>query len=213
MTNQDYKNSALNALSGRWPAAVVATLIVLLIDVAVYAVTGDGESSKGLQLVSLILSIGLVQPLSVGYYNAFRLLHRDGDDKVIGNMFRIPFGSNYVHVVLGVVLTAVVITVGIILFVIPGIIWAVAYSMVPYVLVTRPELSVSEAMKTSRLMMRGHKFDLFYLWLSFIGWGVLCILTLGIGYLWLSPYMAFAQAAFWEDVSSQYDSASSAEQI
>lgn len=211
MTNQDYKNSALNALRGRWPVAVLATLVIFLIAVAVSAVSGEENPSIWQTLVSLILSVGLAQPLSVGYDNAFRVLGKDGDDRIMGNMFRIPFGSNYMHIVFGTLLTSVVITVGLILFIIPGLIWAFAYAMVPYVLVTRPELSVSEAMKTSRLMMRGHKFDLFYLYLSFIGWGLLCVLTLGIGCLWLSPYLISAQAAFWEDVSSQYESASSAE--
>ena len=212
MTNQDYKNSALNALRGHWAPAVVATLIVVLISIAVSAVSGDGKSFS-MQVVSVILSVGLLSPLSVGYDNAFRLLAESGDDKLIGNMFHIPFGTNYMRVVLGTLLEAVIITVGLCLFIIPGLIWAFAYAMVPYVLVTRPELSVTEALKTSRLMMRGHKFDLFYLWLSFIGWGLLCIVTLGIGYLWLAPYMNAAQAAFWEEVSSQYDSAASGTQM
>ncbi len=212
MTNQDYKNSALNALRGHWAPAVVATLIVVIISIAFSAVSGDGKSFVR-QLVSVILSVGLLSPLSVGYDNAFRLLAKAGDDKIVGNMFHIPFGSDYMRVVLGMFLMSVIIAVGFVLFIIPGLIWAFAYAMVPYVLVTRPELSVTEALKTSRLMMRGHKFDLFYLYLSFIGWGLLCIVTLGIGYFWLAPYMNAAQAAFWEEVSSQYDSAASGTQM
>ena len=54
-------------------------------------------------------------------------------------------------------------------------------------------------------MMKGHKFDLFWLFLSFIGWILLSILTLGIGLLWLAPYMYTAQAAFYEDVKADYE--------
>lgn len=56
-------------------------------------------------------------------------------------------------------------------------------------------------------MMDGHKFDLFYLYLTFIGWGLLCILTLGIGLLWFVPYMQSASAHFYEDVKAEYEAA------
>ena len=59
----------------------------------------------------------------------------------------------------------------------------------------------------SMKMMDGHKFDLFYLYLTFIGWGLLCILTLGIGLLWFVPYMQSALAHFYEDVKAEYEAA------
>jgi len=50
--------------------------------------------------------------------------------------------------------------------------------------------------------MRGHKFDLFWLYLSFICWGILCILTCGIGFLWLTPYIYASQAAFYQNLKA-----------
>lgn len=76
--------------------------------------------------------------------------------------------------------------------------------MTPYILHENPELSASEAIHRSRMMMKGHKFDLFWLQLSFIGWFFLCLLTTGIGFLWLQPYYYTAQAAFYEEVKSSY---------
>ena len=55
--------------------------------------------------------------------------------------------------------------------------------------------------------MDGHKWQLFCLHLSFIGWWLLCILTLGIGTLWLAPYIQNSTAAFYEDLKNQFDSA------
>lgn len=55
--------------------------------------------------------------------------------------------------------------------------------------------------------MDGHKWQLFCLHLSFIGWWLLCILTLGIGTLWLAPYSQNSTAAFYEDLKNQFDSA------
>ena len=52
-------------------------------------------------------------------------------------------------------------------------------------------------------MMKGHKFDLFYLYLSFIGWFILSILTCGVGFIWLIPYVQMSVAAFYEDLKSE----------
>ncbi len=75
-----------------------------------------------------------------------------------------------------------------------------------YVLRDHPELKYNGAIERSMKMMAGHKFDLFYLQLTFIGWGLLCVLTLGIGYLWLAPYMQASFAHFYEDVRADYES-------
>ena len=88
---------------------------------------------------------------------------------------------------------------------VPGIVKAYAYAMTPYILVDRPDLSANQAINLSCKMMSGHKFDLFYLQLSFIGWAILCLFTLGIGFLWRLPYYATAQAAFYQDVKSEYE--------
>ena len=76
--------------------------------------------------------------------------------------------------------------------------------MTPYILDENPELGASEAIHRSRMMMKTHKFDLFWLYLSFIGWWLLCILTCGIGFLWLEPYFQTAKAAFYEEVKADY---------
>jgi uncharacterized membrane protein len=76
--------------------------------------------------------------------------------------------------------------------------------MTPFILKDNPELSANEAINLSQKMMKGHKFDLFYLMLSFIGWAFLGIFTLGIGYLWLMPYTYAAFAAFYQDLKKEY---------
>ena len=55
-------------------------------------------------------------------------------------------------------------------------------------------------------MMEGRKMDLFLLYLSFVGWALLCIFTLFIGFLWLEPYIYATTAAFYEDVKADYES-------
>lgn len=87
------------------------------------------------------------------------------------------------------------------LFIIPGIIASYRYSMTPYILAENMDLSVMEAITESKKMMKGNKFRLFCLELSFIGWDILATLTLGIGDLWVHPYREAARAAFYREIT------------
>lgn len=69
-----------------------------------------------------------------------------------------------------------------------------------------PNLSAKECIKLSNEMMMGYKWKLFVLYLSFIGWALLAVLTLFIGYLWLYPYIYATFAAFYLDVKKNYES-------
>lgn len=87
------------------------------------------------------------------------------------------------------------------LFVIPGIMAGYSYAMTGYILAEHPDLTASEAIEQSKQMMYGNRWRLFCLQLSFIGWDILCALTLGIGNLWLTPYKQAAEAAFYREIS------------
>ena len=79
------------------------------------------------------------------------------------------------------------------LFVIPGIIKAISYSMATYILAENKGKSARECIKESKEMTNGHKMELFVLGLSFIGWALLCSVTFGIASIWVIPYV---QATF-----------------
>lgn len=87
------------------------------------------------------------------------------------------------------------------LLVIPGIIASYSYAMTGYILAEHPELTASEAIERSKEMMSGNRWRLFCLNISFIGWDILCLFTLGIGSLWLNPYKQAATAAFYREIS------------
>ncbi|QHQ62568.1 DUF975 family protein [Anaerocolumna sedimenticola] len=74
------------------------------------------------------------------------------------------------------------------LFIIPGIVKGYAYLMAPYILADNPGMTAREALRESKRMTNGHKFELFVLNLSFIGWLLLIPLTLGLIVIWLAPY-------------------------
>ena len=93
------------------------------------------------------------------------------------------------------------ITLWTLLFIIPGIVAAYSYAMTGYILAEHPELTAKEAIARSKQMMEGNRWRLFCLEISFIGWDLLCVLTLGIGNLWLTPYKQAAKTAFYREVS------------
>ena len=91
------------------------------------------------------------------------------------------------------------------LFIVPGIIASYRYALAPYLMAENPDMDVMEAIARSKELMDGNKGRLFCLQLSFIGWSLLCVLTLGIGYLWLAPYQNAAEAAFYLEVTGRTD--------
>lgn len=86
------------------------------------------------------------------------------------------------------------------LLIIPGIMASYSYAMTGYILAEHPELTAGEAIAQSKAMMAGNRWRLFCLQFSFIGWDILCVLTLGIGNLALRPYRHAAEAAFYREL-------------
>lgn len=91
------------------------------------------------------------------------------------------------------------------LFVIPGIIKAISYSMAFFIKAENPDISPSDAIKESMRMMNGHKWEYFCLQLSFIGWYIIGALSFGIGTLWVSAYNQTANAIFYDKVKNKID--------
>lgn len=86
------------------------------------------------------------------------------------------------------------------LFIIPGLVKSYSYAMTPYILAEKPDMGINDAITKSRQMMDGHKWQLFCLDLSFIGWMLLGVLTLGIAYVYVLPYYNAARAQFYKEV-------------
>ena len=162
------------------------------------------SKANGSMALYYLLFIFVIMPLIVGFANAFLKLLVQGDDALTENMYRIAT-KNYWHKVWGMFLMYIFIFLWSLLLVIPGIVKSFSYAMTPFILEERPELSANEAIDHSRAMMKGHKFDFFWLILSFIGWLILSVFTLGLGLIWLIPYMQTAMAGFYEDVKADYE--------
>jgi len=75
------------------------------------------------------------------------------------------------------------------LFIIPGIIKAISYSQTFYLIAEHKNLSVTKALRISKLLTHGHKFDIFVMHLSFLGWMILATIPAGLGFIFLEPYL------------------------
>jgi len=86
------------------------------------------------------------------------------------------------------------------LLIVPGIIVAICFSMTFFILLEDSSISAWDAMKKSKEMMEGYKMTFFCLNLRFLGWILISILTLGIGLLWVAPYMRVAYVNFYREL-------------
>ena len=89
------------------------------------------------------------------------------------------------------------------LFVIPGIVKAYSYAMTPYIMAENPHMTATEVLRESARMMKGNKWRLFCLQLSFFGYRLLSLVTFGLAELWVAPYVGQAKAHFYHHISGR----------
>ena len=140
--------------------------------------------------VAMFFEVGM----SIFAYHVYR-----GDAPEVGDLFAGFKDGNFGRVLGGMFLVSLYTVLWSLLLIIPGIIKAYQYSMMPYLLVDRPDLSIRECFKMSKEMTDGHKWHLFVLDLSFIGWALLAALSVGIlDIFYVTPYMTLASAGAYD---------------
>lgn len=117
------------------------------------------------------------------------------------------FAEIFLEIFISPVLTAyaLLMTVCSLLLVIPAVIFYYMFSQIFYLLADNPQIGAVEVLKRSAEMMKGYKWKLFCLHLSFIGWYLLGIVTLGIAFIWVGPYIKTANTIFYENLKSLTD--------
>lgn len=211
-TNTELRRQGREALAGRWGTFVAATLLYSIISFFVQAPAQLNDFARNVLMTSagvgytligtsVVVSL-LILPLTFGYDTIF-LRNLRGEPVGVEHMF--DGFRDYGRIFVTLLWQNILITLWTLLLIVPGIVKALAYALTPYILLDNPKLSTVEAIHLSREMMFGYKAKLFLLLLSFIGWGILCIFTCCIGYLWLIPYIQSSMAAFYEDVRADYE--------
>lgn len=186
--NSEIRRSARYALKGNWTQAVLATLVFSLITAAAGSIPFAG--------------LLVVCPLEFGFMLCFlRLIRGEDSSEMVGDQFSVF--SKYGRTLGTSLLMTLYILLWCLLFVIPGIIKGYSYAMTPYIMDEHPELSADECIEASKKMMAGSKWKLFLLDLGFIGWLILCVLTLGILTLWVQPWMECSHVKFYDELKAR----------
>lgn len=184
LTSKDYRQRAWNALNGKWGTVAITYLLVSLVS-GIFSFFGG---------VLMFLFSGPIQyGLSTQALNVVRGNRVDVGD-IMAAQRRLP------DTILAYIINSFLTFLWSLLFIVPGIIAAYSYSMTYFIMVDNPNLTPDEARRQSIKLMDGNKLKLFYLHLSFIGWMLLCVLTLGLFTFWLMPYMECATAEFYESI-------------
>lgn len=170
-----------------WMLALAACLLIALIQ------TAAGSVLPG---IGMILVLG---PLEYSKRYMFLKQARDGQPMQLGDMFR-GFQDDFGGTLLIGFLTGLFTALWSLLFVFPGIVKYYAYSMAYYVKADHPDYNWKACVDESRRLMNGHKWEKFVLDLSFIGWTIVGSLCLGVGTLWVTPYVYATEAQFYDYV-------------
>lgn len=191
----ELKNRARMQLRGKWGIAIVTFLIYsLIISTNIPKDVGDNFGIYKLSFFINAVAFLLGGLITVGI-SKFSLNLVRGKELSIKDLF-----SNfdiYLKTLGLYILLGICISLATIFFIIPGVIVAIMFSQAYYILSDDKEKSIIQCLSESRELMKGYKWDYFMLQLSFIGWWILSILTLGIGALWVVPYQGITETNFY----------------
>jgi len=171
---------AKEQLAGQWLNAAIGTLIYIVISSALSS--------------TYVLELILGGPIMFGYilFMACLVDTKSGRFELLFKGF-----ERFVETLIAGLLLTVAVSIGMALLIVPGIIVGTGLAMTFFIMADDANISGVDALKLSWQMMDGHKMDLFCLWLRFFGWFLLCILTCGIGFIWLMPYMTATTLNFY----------------
>ncbi len=157
--------------------------------------------SAATTILPAIGALIVIGPLEYGQAYIFLKQARDRQPVQLGDMFR-GFQDDFGGTFLIGFLSQLFVALWSLLFLIPGIVKSYAYSMAYYVKLDHPDYGWKACIDESRRLMDGHKWEKFVLDLSFLGWILVGAFCLGVGTLWVTPYMAATEAQFYEYVRS-----------
>ena len=173
---------------------VSAVLAILAIGFVIYLV---------ITVFALAFKYLLLTPFEYGCRKFFR---KNLDEPAKLSNIVYVFDSHYKNIVKTAFLTDLFIWLWSLLFIVPGIIKAYQYRLVPYIMSENPEMSFRDAQAESARLMNGNKWKTFVLDLSFIGWDILSIFTWGLlEIFFVAPYKASTHAALYESIKYGID--------
>jgi uncharacterized membrane protein len=188
--NKDLMSLARHQLKGMWWLGVGVTLIIFVISCVLNLIPKVGG----------IIDFIITGPLMIGVAMFYLTVAKKQSAPRLGQIFDgfNYFGAGFV----ASLLMTIFIILWALLLIIPGIIAGLSYAMTYFILAENPQTHGLEAIRKSKAMMKGYRWKLFCLGLRFFGWTLLGILSLGIGFLWITPYFLTSLTNFYLDIKS-----------
>lgn len=232
MNRAQLKELTKSQLKGNWKTPVLLTLAYLVLTFITSLFQEEAQSLPTI-IITFIVVWSISVWAAIGIPNFYlEFLKKDGNANfkdvlvssnkllkslgytVIIGIISIIVGIISVFTATGLIVSSVFYSAGITIANIVGIIlivlmyiaflvFTLAIAQVPYIIIERDDLGVIGAMDLSMKIMKGNKWKYFVLELSFLGWGILSVITLGIGFLWLIPYMTLAATNFYKDLTAK----------
>lgn len=187
MTRAELKTAAKEQIKGKIGILFVMVLIIFAIMIACYFIPVIGSIAAFVITPAFSLSLCMVY-----------LKMTKKEEITVGNVFS-GFSATGKALWLNI-LISIFTFLWTCLLIIPGIIKKYAYSMAFYILADNPELTAREALRKSKEIMNGHKWDLFVLQLSFFWWYLLSGITFGIAAIYVTPYISATTANFYNSI-------------
>lgn len=187
--NSEITAQARASLKGDWRLVVLTTATFIVISVSLEFIPIIGP------FTSLFIAGAFTLSFATLYLNVSR-------EKEALFLHLFSGFSDYARAFFAYLLISIFILLWSLLLIIPGIIAAFSYMLTFYILSDDASLTTMQAIKKSKQMMQGNKWKAFCLSLRFLGWMLLSILTLGVGLLWLLPYIGVSYAKFYEDIKN-----------
>ena len=208
MNRKEIKESAKAKIQGNkwnliWPIlviSVIGSIVSRIFGGTVNIDLNNLESLSSINISPIQYGGGLISSLVTGLLSAGYIKY------VLGFVRTGKFDTNTIietikkkwgNILIANILVSIIVGLCYCLFIIPGIIMTLAYAFVDY-LVVDTDVTGNDALKESREMMKGYKWNYFVFGLSFLGWILLVPFTLGILLIWLYPYMTVATAIYYE---------------
>lgn len=228
MTASEIRQEARKSLTGKWGKAALATLVFFVIDYVISFVLNlvPAIGAIASTVISVPLSFGFIvvvmAKLKRGEEISYIEFFKNGFDKfakvwqVTLWIFVKMLAPIVVAIVGAIVMTSgvtmsvaesstgsVLTILGVVVYLV-GIIWAIpraySYKLALYIINDNPDMLAKETVEKSAEIMNGHRWEFFWLQLTFIGWAFLACLTFGIGMLWLIPYIQVSTVAFYDNL-------------
>lgn len=198
----ELKRHAKEMLRGKWGLAIGSIIIIALLEIILNVISTFNEKNILLFIILTLVSVLTSSALTIGVIRLSLNYAYDDKQPVLLDLFS---GFKILHKAIGLYfLLIIIVFVGMILLIIPGIIFTYMFSQAYYILADDNNKSVIQCLKESAAMMKGYKFEYFVLILSFLGWMILGAIPLGIGLLWVIPYRNVTVASFYLKVKNNY---------